>query len=130
MSGPGDEGDVSDSFIAEVAYTGHKCSEEESLGRTLCFSRNSLLRGALMITRRTLEGAEKWALRDFLREEWRAIDFQVSTPQDEQGTEASYMCLSSSWRRWFDIVASCLMKIQAGALNIVGAKTSDANDAL
>ena len=83
-----------------------------------------------MITRRTLEGAEKWALRDFLREEWRAIDFQVSTPQDEQGTEASYMCLSSSWRRWFDIVASCLMKIQAGALNIVGAKTSDANDAL
>ena len=83
-----------------------------------------------MITRRTLEGAEKCALRDFLREECRAMDFQVSTSQDNQGTEASYMCLSSSWRRRFDIVASCLMKMQAGALDIVGAKTSDANDAL
>ena len=29
-----------------------------------------------MITRRTLEGAEKCALRDFLREEWRAIFFK------------------------------------------------------
>ena len=56
--------------------------------------------------------------------------YQVSTSQDDQGTEASYMCLSSSWRRRFGIVASCLMKMQAGALNIVGAKTSDANDAL
>lgn len=37
--------------------------------RTLYFSRSSLLRGALMITRRTLEGAEKCALRDLLREE-------------------------------------------------------------
>lgn len=83
-----------------------------------------------MITRRTLEGAEKCALRDFLREEWRAMDLQVSVSQDSQGTEASYMCLSSSWRRRFDIVASCLMKMQAGALDIVGAKTSDANDAL
>ena len=43
------------------------------LPRTLCFSRSSLLRGALIITRRTLEGALKCALRDFLREEWRAI---------------------------------------------------------
>ena len=83
-----------------------------------------------MITRRTLEGAEKCALRDFLREEWRAINLQVSTSLDEQGTQASYMCLSSSWPQWSDVVASCLMKIQAGALNIVGAKTSDANDAL
>ncbi len=40
--------------------------------RTLCFSRRSLFRGALIITRRTLDGALKWALRDFLREEWRA----------------------------------------------------------
>ena len=82
-----------------------------------------------MITRRTLEGAEKCALRDFLREEWRATDFRVSTSQDGQGIEKPYMYLSSSWRRWFDIVASCLMKMQTGALNIVGAKTSDANDA-
>lgn len=42
-------------------------------GCTLCFSRSSLLRGALIITRRTLEGALKCALRDFLREEWRAV---------------------------------------------------------
>lgn len=33
------------------------------------FSRSSLLRGALMITRRSLEGALKCALRDFRREE-------------------------------------------------------------
>jgi hypothetical protein len=39
---------------------------------TLYFSRSSLLRGALMIVRRTLEGAPWWALRDFLLEEWRA----------------------------------------------------------
>ena len=39
---------------------------------TLCLSRSSLLRGALMITRRTLEGALKWAFLAFLREEWRA----------------------------------------------------------
>lgn len=39
---------------------------------TLCLSLNSLDRGALMITRRTPEGALKCALRDFLREEWRA----------------------------------------------------------
>lgn len=48
-------------------------------GRTLCFSRSSLLRGALMMTRRTLDGALKWALRDFLREEWRAVGASVST---------------------------------------------------
>ena len=41
--------------------------------RTLYFSRSSLLRGALMIVRRTLEGALKCALRDFLREEAIAI---------------------------------------------------------
>lgn len=39
---------------------------------TLYFSRSSLERGALMIVRRTLDGALKCALRDFLREEWRA----------------------------------------------------------
>ena len=32
-----------------------------------------------MITRRTLDGALKWALRDFLLEEWRALEDQVST---------------------------------------------------
>ena len=36
---------------------------------TLYLSRNSLLRGALIMTRRTPDGAVKWALRDFLREE-------------------------------------------------------------
>lgn len=41
-------------------------------GLTLCFSRRSLLKGALIITRRTLDGALKCAFRDFLREEWRA----------------------------------------------------------
>jgi len=40
---------------------------------TLYFSRSSLLRGALMMVRRTLEGAEKCALRDFLLEEDRAV---------------------------------------------------------
>ena len=44
----------------------------DGFGLTLCFSRSSLLRGALIMTRRTLEGALKCALRDFLREEWRA----------------------------------------------------------
>jgi hypothetical protein len=33
-----------------------------------------LLNGALMIVRRTLEGALKCALRDFRREEWRAAE--------------------------------------------------------
>ena len=83
-----------------------------------------------MITRRTLEGAEKCALRDFLREEWRATYSQVSTPQNDEDIEAPYMCLSSSWRRRFDSVASCLMEMQAVLWNIVGAKTIDANDAL
>jgi hypothetical protein len=31
-----------------------------------------LLKGALMMVRRTLEGASKCALRDFRRDEWRA----------------------------------------------------------
>jgi len=35
-------------------------------------SLSSLLSGVLMMVRRTLEGALKCALRDFLREEWRA----------------------------------------------------------
>ena len=38
-----------------------------------------MLNGALMIVRLTLEGALKWALRDFLLEEWRAsIEGQLS----------------------------------------------------
>jgi len=41
---------------------------------TLYFSRSSLERGALMITRRSLEGALKCALRDLRREEWRAAN--------------------------------------------------------
>lgn len=38
------------------------------------FSRSSLERGALMMLRRTLEGASKCALRDLRREEWRAVE--------------------------------------------------------
>ena len=50
--------------------TRQKCSvNRPGKNRTLCFSRSSLLRGALMMVRRTLEGAEKCALRDFLLEE-------------------------------------------------------------
>lgn len=37
------------------------------------FSRSSLLRGALMMVRLTLDGASKCDLRDFLLEEWVAI---------------------------------------------------------
>lgn len=42
--------------------------------RTLCFSLSSLLNGALMMTRRSLEGALKCALRDFRREEASSVD--------------------------------------------------------
>ena len=66
--------------------------EEIGNGRTLCFSRSSLLRGALMITRRTLEGAEKCALRDFLREEWRAMIIHVSRLHKAHALERPYMC--------------------------------------
>lgn len=45
---------------------------KRSIKHTLCFSLSSLLRGALIITLRTLDGALKCAFRDFLREEWRA----------------------------------------------------------
>lgn len=52
----------------------------EECRRTLYFSRSSLLNGALMMVRRTLEGAVKCALRDFRLEEWRAIaNIYVST---------------------------------------------------
>ena len=44
---------------------------------TLCFSLSSLLNGALMMVRRTLEGALKCALRDFRREEWRAEEDRI-----------------------------------------------------
>lgn len=51
--------------------------KEDTKGRgqvlTLYFSRSSLLRGALMMLRRTLEGALKCALRDLRLEEWRAV---------------------------------------------------------
>jgi len=47
--------------------------------RTLCFSRSSLLRGALMMVRRTLDGAVKWALRDLRREECRSREYLVSS---------------------------------------------------
>jgi hypothetical protein len=39
------------------------------ISHTLCFSLSSLLNGALIIVRRTLEGALKCDLRDFLLEE-------------------------------------------------------------
>lgn len=46
--------------------------------RTLCFSRSSLLKGALMMVRRSLEGALKCALRDFRREQVIAISEEQS----------------------------------------------------
>lgn len=46
--------------------------------RTLCFSRSSLLKGALMMVRRSLEGALKCALRDFRREQAIAISEEQS----------------------------------------------------
>jgi hypothetical protein len=51
----------------------------ESIGkRTLYFSRNSLERGADIRIRRSLEGAEKCALRDLRREEARPKQLCVS----------------------------------------------------
>ena len=47
---------------------------EFALKLTLYFSRSSFERGALMIVRRTEDGALKCALRDLRREEWRAED--------------------------------------------------------
>ena len=44
-----------------------------------------------MITRRTLDGALKWALRDFLREEWRAAEDSVSTKIQSQNRYKTYM---------------------------------------
>ena len=55
-----------------VVVGGRRCAH------TLYFSRSSLERGALMIVRGTLEGAEKCALRDFLLEEDRAARERVS----------------------------------------------------
>lgn len=49
-----------------------------ALKLTLYFSRSSLERGALMIVRRTEDGALKCALRDLRREEWRA-EYSVSS---------------------------------------------------
>lgn len=73
LEGATDDGDLivlADGDAADLRG-GQRCREAEGSGgrRTLYFSRSSLLRGALMMTRRTLEGAEKCALRDFLREE-------------------------------------------------------------
>lgn len=56
----------------ETKSAGPDIEKIESTGkRTLYFSRNSLERGADMIIRRSLEGAEKCALRDLRREEAR-----------------------------------------------------------
>ena len=45
-----------------------------------------------MMTRRTLDGALKWALRDFLREECRAMDVSKSALKGlhSQGTTIAY----------------------------------------
>lgn len=45
---------------------------------TLYFSRSSLLRGALMMSRRTLEGALKWALRDLRLEDETSVHIAVN----------------------------------------------------
>lgn len=73
LEGAADDGDLvvlADGDAADLRGC-QMCRERvgNSCGRTLYFSRSSLLRGALMMTRRTLEGAVKCALRDFLREE-------------------------------------------------------------
>lgn len=55
----------------------HRCHISSLCGElflTLYFSRSSLLRGALMMLRRTLEGALKCALRDLRLEEWMAAE--------------------------------------------------------
>ena len=45
-----------------------------------------------MMTRRTLDGALKWALRDFLREEWRAVEDSISTLLLDQGNRVIHRC--------------------------------------
>ena len=90
-----------------LAVRGSREALDRTLEHTLCFSRSSLLRGALMITRRTLDGAPKCALRDFLREEWRAGSHQVSRRHSNKSMEEAYRYLSSSWRRCVDVVAGC-----------------------
>lgn len=76
LVGAADDGDLvvlSDGDGADLKVSVRVCLRRGlSTGRTLYFSRSSLLKGALMIVRLTLEGALKCALRDFLLEEWRA----------------------------------------------------------
>ena len=57
-------------------HNGDKGEQRERL--TLYFSRSSLERGALMMLRRSPEEAWKCALRDLLREEWRAVHGEMS----------------------------------------------------
>lgn len=54
---------------------------------TLYFSRSSLLSGALMMTRRTLEGAEKCALRALRREEETAKLLSIIHPDDNSNVQ-------------------------------------------
>ena len=65
------DGDGAD--LRKVRINDCECRSKFFERYTLYFSRSSLLSGALIKTRTTLEGAVKWALRDFLREEWRAL---------------------------------------------------------
>jgi hypothetical protein len=46
--------------------------------RTLCFSRSSLETGADMRTRFSEDVEEKWALRDFRREEDTEVEYFIS----------------------------------------------------
>lgn len=88
LEGATDDGDLvilADGDAADLRRELASCSgASRSLGRgkrhTLYFSRSSLLRGALMMVRRTLEGAEKCALRDLRLEEWVSA-FQSSATQ-------------------------------------------------
>lgn len=50
------------------------------IDRTLCFSLNSLLKGALIMTLRTLEGAPKCAFLDLRLDEWRLLLIFVILP--------------------------------------------------
>lgn len=62
-----------DVFVAFFRDCYSSAVQGNGIDRTLYFSRSSLERGALMMVRRTLEGAEKCAFLDFLLEEDRAI---------------------------------------------------------
>lgn len=78
------DGDAADLLVEDLLVSFKKEGKATNMtimGRTLYFSRSSLLSGALMMLRRTLEGASKCALRDLRREEWRAAESVIVSTQ-------------------------------------------------